>query len=359
MRMSELDYHLPPNLIAAHPVEPRDQSRLMVLHRAADRLEHRRFADLPDYLLPTDLLVVNDTRVLPAKLELRKTTGAAIPGLFVRERAAGQWEVLLRSRGKVHPGDQLLPAGAGPSPYRFLLDERLPREKGMWLVTVSPPDPAREILAHIGRVPLPPYIEKMRRHAPEDDEALDRRSYQTVYARQGASLAAPTAGLHFTPGLLERLDALGVRRAAVELDVGLGTFLPVEADTMEAHRMHTETYAVPGETVHALRAQRAAGGRIVVVGTTAVRTLETTAPEILAPDPPPTDLRGATDLKIMPGFQFRLTDALITNFHLPRSTLMALVAALIGLDRLHTLYRLAIRENYRFYSYGDAMLILP
>ncbi|HVS72710.1 MAG TPA: tRNA preQ1(34) S-adenosylmethionine ribosyltransferase-isomerase QueA [Phycisphaerae bacterium] len=362
MRMSELDYHLPPERIAAHPVEPRDQSRLMVLHRVADRLEHRRFADLPEYLLPTDLLVVNDTRVLPARLELRKATGAAIPGLFVHELRPGQWQVLLRSRGKVRPGDQLFPVtqgGPGISPpYRFTLQERLPDQKGMWLVSVSPTEPARDVLARIGHVPLPPYIEKMRRDT-HHDEALDREHYQTVYARHGASVAAPTAGLHFTPQLLARIDALGIRRASVELDVGLGTFLPVEADTMEAHRMHTETYAVPADTIHALRRQRAAGHRIVVVGTTAVRTLETTAPQILSSDAPPANLHGATDLKIIPGFHFRLTDALITNFHLPRSTLMALVAALIGLDRLHALYALAIRENYRFYSYGDAMLILP
>jgi S-adenosylmethionine:tRNA ribosyltransferase-isomerase len=183
-------------------------------------------------------------------------------------------------------------------------------------------------------------------------------SYQTVYAREGKSLAAPTAGFHFTPELLRRIDTMGVRRAAVDLEVGLGTFLPVEMETLEAHPMHVETYSVPAATVAAIREQRRAAGRIVVVGTTAVRTLEATASRILDLSHPPAEINGSTDLKISPGYRFALTDTLVTNFHLPRSTLMALVGAMVGVERLKELYALAIREGYRFYSYGDAMLIL-
>lgn len=350
MLTSDLDYELPPSLIAAHPVEPRDHSRLFVYHRAANRVEHRRFYDLPAYLQTPDLLILNDTRVIPARLELRKTTGAAIPGLFLAQPRPGSWQVMLRTRGKVHPGDVLLDHAAG---YRFTVTGRL-GEKGMWELAVDPPRPAGEVLAAIGHTPLPPYIEKMR-NSNADDESFDRAHYQTVYAREGRSLAAPTAGLHFTPELLAKIDAQGIRRAAVTLEVGLGTFLPIETPTLEAHPMHCETYTVPDPTAAALRARRSAGGRIVVVGTTAVRTLESAAERILAGD---RNIHGETRLLISPGYQFRLTDVLLTNFHLPRSTLIALVAALVGLPKLKELYAIAIAERYRFYSYGDAMLII-
>ncbi len=352
--MSELDYHLPPERIAAHPAEQRDQSRLLVWHRAAQRVEHRRFADLPEYLLPTDLLVVNDTRVIPARLELHKPSGAAIPGLFVRELSPGRWEAMLRTRGRASEGDELL-----GGPYRFHLTRRL-EGKGMWELAITPPEDAATILHQIGHVPLPPYIEKMR--PPEDRttaEATDRTRYQTVYAREGASVAAPTAGLHFTPELLAALETMGVLRAAVNLEVGLGTFLPVETDTLDAHPMHAERFTVPPATAALLRQQRTAHQRIIVIGTTAVRTLEAAADRILSGADNDHAIADITTLKISPGFRFQLTDALVTNFHLPRSTLMALVGALIGLDQLKALYALAIAEEYRFYSYGDAMLILP
>jgi S-adenosylmethionine:tRNA ribosyltransferase-isomerase len=303
--------------------------------------------------------------VLPAKLALRRRTGAAIAGLFLRELEPGLWEVMLRTRGKVQAGESLL---AGD--HTFLLESRAGHTgEGVWRVRITPTGPAAEILAAIGRVPLPPYIERQRKetgHAPE--RADDCTWYQTVYAHAGpgGSVAAPTAGLHFTPALLEQLAAQGVRRAAVELHVGLGTFQPVETDTLEEHRMHTEPFHIPAATIAAIRQTRAAGvgGRLVLVGTTAVRTLESTADRILSADPP-ADISGETDLKIAPGFPFRLTDALITNFHLPRSTLMALVAAFLSDDegggggprRLKECYALALKLGYRFYSYGDAMLI--
>lgn len=361
MNTADLDYELPAGRIAVAPAEPRDSSRLMVVRCSGEEVEHRRFSDLPAYLRASDLLVVNETRVLPAKLELRKESGGFVPGLFVAELSRGVWQVMLRTRGKARAGTVLV-----GGPYRFLLEEPLP-DKGMWRVSVTPAEAAGVVLGTIGHVPLPPYIEKQRAGGAE--EAADRVRYQTVYARERAergSLAAPTAGLHFTHGLLERIAAMGIRRTAVELDVGLGTFLPVEAATLEEHRMHQETYRVPAETAASVRRQRAEGGRLVVVGTTAVRTLEAAADAILTGANG--EIAGVTDLKIVPGYAFRLTDVLITNFHLPRSTLMALVAAMLetpgvragaGLRRLKELYAVAIAGGYRFYSYGDAMLILP
>lgn len=379
MRIEELDYHLPEELIATQPMVPRDQSRLLVYRRGmggAGKVEHRRFFELPEFLRAGDLMIVNDTKVIPAKLELRKTTGAGIPGLFVHEEAVGLWTVMLRSRGRVKVGDELVAAASAegtPPPYRFRLLERT-GDKGMWRVSVTPAEHAAVVLARIGHVPLPPYIEKARHQPPAPpgeisqatlDEANDRAQYQTVYAREGRSVAAPTAGLHFTPELLAKIDALGVRRAAVNLEVGLGTFLPVETATLEEHPMHTETYAVPAETVAALREARGMEPRrhddttrIVVVGTTTVRTLEAAAESILDGSSPPAEIRGSTDLLIQPGYPFRLTDVLVTNFHLPRSTLLALVGALVGLDQLKELYAEAVREKYRFYSYGDAMVVL-
>jgi S-adenosylmethionine:tRNA ribosyltransferase-isomerase len=378
--MSELEYDLPPAAIALRPAEPRDHSRLMVVPRGGGTPVHRRFYDLPGFLKAGDVLVTNNTRVLPAKLMLHKVTGAAIPGLFVEEKGMGLWEVMLRTRGKVRVGDRLAAAGHA---YTFSLVKRL--GEGLWQVRVEPPEPAPRVLDAIGAMPIPPYIEKARKEhdahvQPEVAEPWqeeDRAWYQTVFAgasnlhaavENGAapesrSVAAPTAGLHFTPELLEKIRRMGVDHVHVELDVGLGTFLPVEAETLEEHVMHTEHYRVPGKTSAALRDARMNGRRIVVVGTTAVRTLETAAAEILAADASSADLIGVTSLKIAPGYTFRLTDALITNFHLPKSTLMALVAAFLNgssnesVARLKALYAEAVREGYRFYSYGDAMLI--
>jgi S-adenosylmethionine:tRNA ribosyltransferase-isomerase len=319
-------------------------------------VEHRRFYELPAFLRAGDLLVTNNTRVLPAKLMLRKVTGAAIPGLFVEEKGLGVWEVMLRTRGKVRVGDR-----RGATGYEVMLEARL--GEGMWRVRVAPAEPAAVSLQKIGAMPVPPYIEKARREGAREEpwEEEDRGWYQTVFATGVArSVAAPTAGLHFTGELLGKLEAMGVERAAVELEVGLGTFLPVETATLEEHVMHVERYRVPAGTVAALRAARGEGLRIVVVGTTAVRTLESAALKILVGVGPPTEISGETELKIGPGYRFRLVDALITNFHLPRSTLMALVAAFLGkggVERLKGLYGEAIKDGYRFYSYGDAMMI--
>lgn len=367
MKIEELDFELPPESIATQPAQPRDSSRLLVYRRATGQVEHRHFRDLPEYLLPSDLLVLNDTRVLPAKLMLRKPTGACIPGLFLEEPEPGTWNVMLRSRGKLAPGMVL--RTDPPTEFTFHLLSR-GTEQGHWQVKLEvtpsteagrdrplPPSSPAQILERIGHVPLPPYIEKARQG--NGDESADRQHYQTVYAvpTHNRSLAAPTAGLHFTPELLQQIKHLGCAITHVTLNVGLGTFLPVQTETLEAHPMHTEEYAVPAATIAALRAQRENLNRIVVVGTTATRTLEAAAAQILNASPP-TDIYDSTNLLISPGYKFRLTDVLITNFHLPRSTLLALVGAMIGLDRLKALYAEAIREGYRFYSYGDAMLIL-
>ena len=354
MLISELDYHLPPERIATRPAEPRDASRLMVV---SETVEHRIFAQVTDYLRAGDLLVVNETRVLPAKLALRRRTGAAIPGLFLREIKPGLWEAMLRTRGKAEVGETLHAEG-----YTFELQAR--HGEGIWQLAVAPANSAEVILKKIGHIPLPPYIERRRKEDGETAEtAADRDWYQTVFAQHGEggkSVAAPTAGLHFTPELLAKVQAIGVHRTAVELEVGTGTFLPVETPTLEEHRMHVERYHVPVATAEALRAARRDKRRIVAVGTTTVRTLEAAAAQILNPSHHHAEIAGETDLKISPGFAFQLTDVLITNFHLPRSTLMALVAAFLGhngVNRLKQLYAEAISKEYRFYSYGDAMMV--
>ncbi len=256
--MDELDYELPPGAIATRPAEPRDQSRLLVYRRAPDRVEHRRFCDLPGLLERGDLLVVNETKVLAAKLLLRKVTGALIPGLFLGAEAKGRWRVMLRSRGKLDAGAVLRPAGADKSGVTLRLLARA-TDKGQWIAEVTPGLGAAEILERIGHVPLPPYIEKAR-GAGQEEEAGDRERYQTVYAREAGAVAAPTAGLHFTQGVFDGLTAHGIATARVTLHVGLGTFLPVEAATLEEHKMHAEEYVVPAETVAAVRGQRGAAG---------------------------------------------------------------------------------------------------
>ncbi len=356
MLMSELDYHLPPESIATRPAEPRDQSRLMVIHRASRTIEHRRFSQIGQFLKTGTTLVINETRVIPAKLLLARKTGAAIDGLFLEELGRGLWKVMLRTRGKARERETLI---AGP--YQVLLETRL--GEGLWEVRLTPADDAATALHAIGQVPLPPYIEKQRKKSGDPAQTTqDLLWYQTVFARtaHARSIAAPTAGLHFTPALLQQLESTGIRRAPIQLDVGLGTFLPVETDTLEAHRMHIEQYHISVQTVELLRAARANKTPIVAVGTTSVRTLESAAPQILSQSLPQ-EISATTDLKIAPGHTFHLTDALITNFHLPRSTLMALVAAFLGdkgVPWLKDLYTTAIAQNYRFYSYGDAMLIL-
>ena len=337
------DYDLPPHLIAQEPLQRRDQSRLLCLGRLTGAVEHRHFHELPDLLRPGDLLVLNDTRVVPARLVgKRERTGGRWEGLFLRATPEGLWEMLARTRGYPREGEAL---AVGPGPLRLVLRGRTADRH--WLVEPVPPGSFAELLARHGRMPLPPYI---RKGQARDD---DRERYQTVFAERPGAVAAPTAGLHFTPELFERLRERGVETARVTLHVGLGTFEPVRAADPAAHRMHAEWCEVPPATVAAVRACRDRGGRVLAVGTTVVRTLESAARGgELVPR------AGETDLFIRPPYAFRTIDGLITNFHLPRTTLLLLVGAFAGVENLRRAYAEAIAREYRFYSYGDAMLIL-
>ena len=339
-----IDFDLPPELIAQAPMTPRDHSRLLVL---ADDLQHRRFHDLPDLLAPGDLLVLNDTRVLNARLVgKRKATGGKWEGLFLKEQRPGIWEMLCQTGGRPKPGEVVV---VEPNGLEVALEEKL--ATGGWLVRPLAEGSPREILERHGQTPLPPYIRGGR--GGPDDVAR----YQTVYAAKPGAVAAPTAGLHFTVDLFDRLRRRDIAAAFVTLHVGLGTFQPIQVDDYTRHPMHAEWGELGPETVVAIDACRRRGGRVVAVGTTPVRVLETAAANAgdrlaLAP------WSGDTRLYIHPPYRPRVVQGLITNFHLPRTTLLLLVAAFGGIDRVQAAYDEAIRERYRFYSYGDAMLIL-
>ena len=341
--MSDLffDYELPEHLIAQHPAARRDESRLLVVCRETSTLEHRTFRDLPDLLAPGDLLVLNDTRVLPARvIGRREATGGKWEGLFLAERD-GQWEMLAQTRGYPEVGSVFVTDTGLRLTLRGRTSDR------HWLMEPDPKGNPADILGRFGHVPLPPYIRKGQ------DEDEDRERYQTVYAARAGSVAAPTAGLHFTPDLLDRLAARGIGTARVTLHVGLGTFAPVKVADPVRHAIHREWCEVSAETVGAIRQTKSRGGRVVAVGTTTTRTLETAARSgELQP------FAGETDLYILPPFRFRVVDAMATNFHLPRTTLLLLVNAFAGEELLQKAYAEAVAREYRFYSYGDAMLVL-
>ena len=339
----DFDYELDPAYIAYHPSARREESRLMVLDRASGTIAHRIFRDVTDYLGGGDLVVVNDTRVIKARLKARKRgTGGRVELLMLRAAEDGLWQALVSPSRRVHEGTELdLETGEAVT-----VEKRL--EGSMRLVNIHVPDvPA--LLRERGEVPLPPYI---KREAVKEDE----ERYQTVYAEREGSVAAPTAGLHFTPEILSRLEAAGAGVARITLHVGMGTFIPVKTETPEEHALEPEYFEVGGEAGGALAAARRDGRRIVAVGTTSVRVLETLADRF-----GPGEVReasGWTAKYIYPPHEFRLVDALITNFHLPRSTLLMLVCAFAGREFVLNAYEEAKREKYRFYSYGDAMLIL-
>jgi S-adenosylmethionine:tRNA ribosyltransferase-isomerase len=355
----DFDYPLPAELIAQCPPQRRDASRLMRLDRAGGVVSHHCFGELPGLLRADDLLVMNDTRVLPARLLCRRGTGGRIEGLFVAQRRLGLWEVLLRGAGRCRIGEVLTAAG-GPDapagePAALTLMEDL--GQGHWLVAVAPAQEAAELLERIGSTPLPPYI---RRQAGRES-ATDRSRYQTVYAARSGAVAAPTAGLHFTPELLEALAARGIERAFVTLHVGIGTFTPVKAADVAGHTMHAEWYNLPPQTAEAISRARRHGRRIVAVGTTSVRVLQTAAAQNAGGEL--TACSGATSIFIYPPAEFIAVDAMITNFHLPKSTLLMLVAAFCqpggtgGIAMIKSAYAAAVAAGYRFFSYGDAMLI--
>ena len=371
LRTEDLDYHLPPELIATRPAEPRDSARMLVMSRSHEKIEHRLVRDLPDYLRPGDRLVFNNTSVVPARLiGNRRDTGGRVEGLFVREctdpNSVGdvRWLIMAKAGGRLRPGIriQLLNRQGQPGGFGLELVEKIGAE---WMARLEPPGTSTAAaLDATGRTPLPPYILHARGEEAVADD-FDRARYQTVYAdaARQQSVAAPTAGLHFTPQLLAALASKGVERIDITLHVGLGTFAPVKAATLGEHRMHAEWFEVPAAAVEALRGPSppsALSSRIIAVGSTSVRTLESLPHplggqrgQICGP------IAGMTDLMIAPPHEFRLVDGMLTNFHLPRSTLLALVGAMVGLDRLKAVYRNAIQNRYRFFSYGDAMLIVP
>lgn len=346
MLTSELDYDLPREFIAQHPSEKRDESRLLVLDRGTGAISHGRFRDITKHLIEGDVLVLNNTRVLPAKLIGRRRTGGKVDTLLVREVRTGLWETMLISTRRLTDGEPLtFENGAIKATFRGRAESGLP------MIEFDDPEHLHEKLNECGRAPLPPYI---KRSAFADDfrsEDIDR--YQTVYAATPGAIAAPTAGLHFTRELLDELQAGGVTLEMLTLHVGPGTFKPIKTETVEEHPLEPEFYEVPAGLPERILEARAQGRRIVSVGTTACRTLETLA----RMEPGQWQLKGATGLFIYPPFEFKWVDALQTNFHLPRSSLLALVFAFAGRERILAAYEEAKQRGYRFYSYGDATLI--
>lgn len=351
MKTSDFDYHLPEASIAQTPIEPRDSSRLLVLNRETGELGHRIFNEIRDYLNPGDLLVLNQTRVIPARIYARKLTGGKVELLLLRRRDDLMWEALVGGKGLTVSKSVRVENGPSAEIVGILNgSERL----------VKFSEPIEPYFPEVGNVPLPPYI-----HEKLDDP----ERYQTVYAKEPGSAAAPTAGLHFTPRLLQELKAKGVNTAYVTLHVGLDTFAPVTEDDPEQHKIHTEWCELSRETADAINETRANGGRVIAVGTTSVRTLESAGtgiqesenisePEFPNPDSQITPFIGPTSLYILPGYDFKVVDAMITNFHLPKSTLIMLVSAFAGREKILETYQTAIQDGYRFYSFGDAMLIL-
>ena len=340
MNVKDYDYDLPEELIAQDPLEDRSSSRLMVLHKDTGRIEHKIFRDIIDYLNPGDCLVINDTKVIPARLMgIKEDTGAAIEVLLLKRNADDVWECLVKPGKKARTGARIV-FGEG-----LLVGEIVDViEDGNRMIKFHYEGIFEEILDKLGQMPLPPYI---------THKLQDKNRYQTVYARNEGSAAAPTAGLHFTKELLEKIKEKGVNVVSITLHVGLGTFRPVKVDKIEEHHMHTETFNISKEAADTINRARAAGGRVIAVGTTSCRTLESAA----ADDGTIPARSGDTDIFIYPGYKFKAIDCLITNFHLPESTLIMLVSALAGRDNIMNAYETAVKERYRFFSFGDAMFI--
>jgi S-adenosylmethionine:tRNA ribosyltransferase-isomerase len=337
VKTTEFDYELPASSIAQTPAEPRDSSRLLVLDRSTGQIEHKAFRDIREYLKPGDLLVLNQTRVIPARIFAKKETGGRVELLLLRRRDEWTWEALVGGKG-LRIGTKVRVEDGPQAEIMEILEgaERLLRFS----------EPIEPYFSKVGNVPLPPYIH---------EKLNDPERYQTVYAREMGSAAAPTAGLHFTPELLQELQAAGVKVAYVTLHVGLDTFAPVNEDDPGEHKIHSEWCELTQETADLINETRQNHGRVVAVGTTSVRTLESAglfSQKLIAP------FSGPTSIYILPGYQFKIVDAMITNFHLPKSTLIMLVSAFAGRERILNTYSIAIEKGYRFYSFGDAMLIL-
>ena len=342
MKTSDFDYELPRELIAQYPADRRDESRLLVVRRDGGALEHRRFRDVGEYFEPGDVLVVNESEVIPARLLGRRSGGGRAEMFLLRDLADHRWEVLVRPGARIREGAEL---SFGDGQLMARVEEVLP--DGKRVVSLSAPGDVAAAAERLGAVPLPPYIDR-------EPEPADSQRYQTVYARVPGAVAAPTAGLHFTEELLAELGAAGVATARLTLHVGIGTFRPVAVEDPADHRMENERFDVPVAAADEINEARDAGGKVIAVGTTSVRTLESVAGE----DGHVEAGSGSTDLFIRPPCRFKCVDVLLTNFHLPKSTLLMLVSAFAGRERVLDAYAEAVRERYRFYSYGDAMLLL-
>lgn len=339
MKTADFDFQLPEELIAQTPLERRDASRLLTLDKFTGMIGHHHFYDLPDFLRPGDCLVLNDSRVLPARLIGRRPSGGACEVLLLVDKGGNLWECLVRPGRKLKPGAQVI---FGDGQLTAVVEAEL--NDGKRAVRFHYQGIFLEILDQLGKMPLPPYIKA---------ELNEQERYQTVYAKVTGSAAAPTAGLHFTPELLDRVQEIGVKVCCITLHVGLGTFRPVKSEDVSGHEMHSEFCMISQETASIINETKQNGGRVICVGTTSCRTLESFAAE----DGTVSECSGWTDIFIYPGYKFKVLDALITNFHLPQSTLIMLVSALAGRERILTAYKEAVQEHYRFFSFGDAMMI--
>ena len=347
MKTDDFDYHLPESCIAQYPVEPRDSCKLLVLHRTGSTaIEHARFSTLPLYLRQGDRLVFNDTKVLPARIFVRKPTGGRCEIFFLEKTGVEVWNALVKPGSNARKGG-ILHVEDDPSCMLKVIDVLPSGERLMTIAANSSYESIESVMERFGHIPLPHYIDR-------NDETIDRDAYQTVYASVPGAIAAPTAGLHFTPPLLDRLNGMGIGISFVTLHVGIGTFRPVKAVRPEEHEIHEERYAISEKTVGEILATKAAGGRVIAVGTTVVRVLE----HCYATNGTVWPHQGSTRIMILPPYQFGMIDGLITNFHLPRSTLLMLVSAFGGRDAILNAYKEAIAHSYRFFSYGDAMFLV-
>lgn len=352
MNIEDLDYELPERLIAQEPAAHRTASRLMVVHRASGRIEHQHFATIGAYLRPGDCLVLNETRVIPARFYIQRASGGVIEGLFLARDDGGHWQVLLKNAGRLKPEEIVTLKNLTNSNVQPLtLQVGAKGVEGQWVLCPQFDAEAFTVLESYGVPPLPPYIHRAK--GDGRTEPLDRDRYQTVYARDNGSVAAPTAGLHFSEELLAQLAAGGIAIARLTLHVGLGTFKAIDTAAVEDYQIHAERYCLAADQSEIINQTVARGGRVIAVGTTSVRTLETCAVghTVAAGE-------GWTRLFITPGYTFQLIEGMVTNFHLPRTSLLALVGALAGVELMREAYRQAVEQEYRFYSYGDAMLIL-
>ena len=336
MKISEFDYHLPKELIAKYPVEPRDSCKLMVLDRKKREIQHKIFREITDYLNKGDTLVLNDTKVIPARLKGKKTTGANIEIFLLRPFSENRWEVLVKNIKRLKEGQEIIFSDE----FKGKLLEKY--DEGKALVELIG-DNVNSLIKKYGHIPLPPYIER-------EDEDKDKEYYQTVFAKKEGAVASPTAGLHFTPELIEKIKSKGVNIVYVTLHVGLGTFRPITVENIKEHKMHEEFFQIPEETIKIINETKKRGNSVFAVGTTVVRTLETYART--------NKLEGFSDIFIYPPFEFKIVNKLITNFHLPKSTLLLLVSAFADKELIFKAYEEAVKNKYRFFSYGDAMLII-